>query len=120
MKENGAYDNSSIIIIADHGYAPSIDHVGRQNPVLFIKGVGEHHKMNRSTKAISFEDLNDAYIGLLNNKKSNELFKGIGEKRERRYIWYEYSKENHMVEYIQTGKAWDEDTLKATGKEFNL
>ena len=75
--------------------------------------------MNISDKAISYTDLNDAYTDLLNGKKSNELFKDITDKRERRYLLYVYTKEDHMVEYTQTGKAWDLNTLVKTGKEFN-
>ena len=93
--------------------------MGRTNPILFIKGVDEHHAMLRSTKPISYTDLDSAYVDLLDGKKSYELFDGIEYPRERRVLWYKYTKENHMVEYMQTGKAWDKKTLKATGKEFN-
>ena len=48
-----------------------------------------------------------------------ELFKNIDINKPRRFLWYWLNKENHMVEYEQTGYAWDEDTLKSTGKEFN-
>ena len=119
LKESNVYNNSNIIIMADHGYS-FIGAEGRQNPILYIKGKNEEHKkMNVSDKAISYTDLNDAYTDLLNGKKSNELFKDITDKRERRYLLYVYTKEDHMVEYTQTGKAWDLKTLVKTGKEFN-
>lgn len=119
LKESNVYNNSNIIIMADHGYS-FIGAEGRQNPILYIKGKNEEHKkMNISDKAISYTDLNDAYTDLLNGKKSNELFKDITDKRERRYLLYVYTKEDHMVEYTQTGKAWDLNTLVKTGKEFN-
>ena len=118
LKENGVYDNSNIIIMADHGYNYD-DVYGRQNPILFIKGKNEHHDMYRSNKAISYEDLNEAYLDLLDGKKSKELFKNIDNKRERRFLFYEFLKEDNMIEYVQKGKAWDESTLVPTGKEFN-
>lgn len=120
LKESEVYDNSIIMIMSDHGYNLG-DYVGRQNPILFIKGFNEHHsKMKESDKAISFDDLQDAYLELLEGKTSREIFSNIGTKRKRRFILYENSKRNYMYEYIQTGKAWDEDTMVATGKEYIL
>ena len=119
LKESNVYNNSNIIIMADHGYS-FIGAEGRQNPILYIKGKNEEHKkMNVSDKAISYADLNSAYTDLLNGKKSNELFKDITNKRDRRYLFYIYNQEDHMIEYTQTGKAWDLNTLVKTGKEFN-
>ena len=121
LKKYDVYDNASIIILSDHGYVIGNKNgaMGRTNPILFIKGVDEHHAMLRSTKPISYTDLDSAYVDLLDGKKSYELFDGIEYPRERRVLWYKYTKENHMVEYMQTGKAWDKKTLKATVKEFN-
>ncbi len=118
LKENNVYDNSNIIIMADHGY--NMGNVyGRQNPILYIKGVDEHHSMQVSDKAVSYTDLQDAYKDLLEAKKSNDLFKNIPLDRERRYLYYVFLEEDHMVEYIQTGKAWDTKAMSPTGKEFN-
>jgi hypothetical protein len=119
LKSNNAYDNSIIILMADHGcnYG-EVD--GRQNPILFIKGINENHnKMIKSDIPVSYEDLNSAYDDLLAGKKSKELFNNIPQQRTRRYLWYEFTKEDHMVEYEQTGKAWQEDTMHKTGREFN-
>ena len=121
LKENNVYDNSVIIIMSDHGFNyEDIELVeGRQNPILYIKGIDEHHEMYTSDKPISYFDLMDAYNDLLEDKKSDELFPNIEYPRTRRYIWYMWTKEDHMVEYEQTGKAWDMDTLVKTGREFN-
>ena len=121
LKKYDVYDNASIIVLSDHGYVIGNKNgaMGRTNPILFIKGVDEHHDMIRSTKAVSYLDLDSAYVDLLDGKKSYELFDGLEYPNGRRVLWYKYTKENHMVEYMQTGKAWDKKTLKATGKEFN-
>lgn len=118
LKENGTYDNSVIIILADHGYNES-DFKGRQNPILYIKGIDEHHEEKTSDIPVSYEDLSNAYIELLDGKKSDELFTNIDTSRKRRFILYEYGKENHMIEYEQTGTADNIDTLVPTGREFN-
>ena len=118
LKSANVYDNSVIMIMADHGYDYA-NVIGRQNPILFIKGVGEQHEIYRSDKPISFEDFNEAYLNLLDGKTSVDLFRNIDINRERRFLHYEYTKEDFMTEYVQTGKAWDESTIKETGKKFN-
>jgi len=126
LKEYDVYDNSAIVIMADHGYSydvvdgkqvPKLE--DRQNPILFIKGINEKHEMYESDKAISYLDLIDAYDGLLDNKKSEELFENISNIRKRKYILYDYTREDHMVEYEQTGKAWETEKLTPTGIEYN-
>ena len=118
LKENNVYDNSVIIVMADHGYNfENTD--GRQNPILYIKGINEKHDMYESNKAISYLDLIDAYKDLLDDKKSEDLFENISSTRKRKYIWYEYTKENHMIEYEQSGKAWETEKLVPTGIEYN-
>ena len=118
LRENNIYDNSVIIIMADHGFADG-NIIGRQNPILYIKGIDEHHDMIYSDIPVYQVDLIDAYLELLDGKKSTELFSNIDGNRERRFLYYEYTKEDHMVEYVQKGKAWNEDTLVPTGVEFN-
>ena len=119
LKENNLYDNSVIVVLADHGYNPEGDN-DRQNPILYIKGINEKHSsMNVSNKPVSYDDLMDAYKDLLDNKKSNELFANISNDRERRYLWYFFNAENHIVEYSQKGDASDESTLKPTGRTFD-
>lgn len=119
LKDNDVYDNSIIIVLADHGYKIGNDAYGRQNPILYIKGFDEHHEMYESDLPISYFDLMDAYSDLLDGKESSELFSDVEYNRKRRFLWYEWTLEDHMVEYVQTGKAWDMDTLVKTGKEFN-
>jgi len=124
LKESGVYDNSVIIVMADHGFsynAAGSVLPGRQNPILFIKGINEkHNKISVSNKPISFVDLNDAYKDLLDNKNSSELFANITNDRTRNYLLYEYGATDHMEEYETKDKAWETDKLYKTGKEFNL
>jgi hypothetical protein len=119
IRKSGLYDNSVIIVMADHGYGEGDKWQHRTNPILFIKGINEHHDMMISDKAISYDDLIEAYLDLLNDKKSNELFPNITSDRERKFIWYRYEEEDHMEEYVASGKAWDFDSMKKTGVEFN-
>ena len=114
LKENNVYDNSVIIILADHGEGKD---TLRQNPILYIKGINEHHEMYISDIPVAYEDLIDAYISLLENKNSTELFLNLDKNRPRRVLNNLYTREI-MIEWYQYGKAWDNDTFKASGREF--
>ena len=97
----------------------NLESIGRQNPILFVKGIDEHHDMKNSDIKVSYTDLNALYLDLLDDKKSTEVFSDIPEDRERRIMVYEYLKENKMEEYIQKGNAWDNETMVKTGKKYN-
>ena len=74
-----------------------------------------------SDKQISYADLYNGFIELLDNKSSTEIFKDIPtEGRIRRYLYNGFNEEEHMYEYEQTGHAWEADKLKPTGREFDL
>ena len=120
LKANGVYDNSTIVILADHGFW--FEGTNRQNPILYIKGKGEtHSEMIESKKQISYEDLAEAFVELLDGKNSEEIFKEVPEDgRVRRYIYNGFNHEEHMVEYELKGEAWDATALVETGREFNL
>lgn len=116
LKENNVYDNSVIVVMADHGYWAS---TGRQNPILYIKGVDENHKeMITSEIPVSYEDLVGAYIQLLDGEKTDSLFKENAPNRVRRFIENAFEYEDTMTEYEVKGKAWDSSSIYATGKEF--
>lgn len=121
LKRDEVYDNSVIIVMSDHGYDEINGSQGRQNPLLLVKGINEKHEMKTSNKPISYDDLQLAYKHLLDSKVNDEIFDlHDDELRKRRYLFYNYGKEGHIVEYLQTGNAKDLDTLIPTGREFNL
>ena len=118
LKENNVYDNSVIIIMADHGYSTE-GLIGRQNPILFIKGIGEHHDMKTSNAPISYADLQDAYQLLLAGKSGEQVFDWEeGQVRQRKYLLYKYEEEEKMYEYVTEGDAADTEAMEATGREF--
>ena len=115
LRENNVYDNSVIVILSDHGFKPNA--VGRQNPILYIKGINEQHEYKVSDKKVSYVDLQNAFINLADGKKSDELFENL-DNEERRYLYYEYTKENYIIEMTLKGHAWELNNLKETGKKF--
>ena len=118
LKENNVYDNSIIIILADHGYSENTI-LERMNPILFIKGFNEKHEMNISNLPISHVDLITTYKELLENKKSTELFKNIDYNRKRNFLYLSAKNPNHMIEYETEGKANDISKFKKTGNIFD-
>lgn len=124
LKENGAYDNSVIVIMADHGNTnlnTSTDMLVRANPMFMVKGVNEHHEFAVSDKPLSYLDLMDIYSELLDDKSAVEATAHIPDERERIYIWYRnFLLEYHMEEYSVKCKAWEWRKFTKTGREFDL
>lgn len=119
LKNSGVYDNSVIIVMSDHGYNYD-ETYGRQNPILFVKGINEKHEYRESDAPISYEDLNTAYERLLNGSSSDQIFDyKSGDLRQRRFLFYYFENDEHMVEYTTTGNAADTDKLMPTGREYD-
>lgn len=120
LKQSGMYENSVIIVMADHGFDPQdeVSAYGRQNPLFLVKGVGESHPLQTSLVPAAYEDLPEAYVKLMDGAAGGDIFPyKEGEKRERRYIFYENT--NHvMQEWMQTGPAWDFGAYRATGVTY--
>lgn len=92
----------------------------RQAPMLLIKGRGEHHDtMETSQAPISYVDLQQAYVRLLDGAESAEVFDWKeGDTRERRFLVDSMGQEERITEYTQTGYAHDLTTILPTGREF--
>lgn len=115
LRESDAYDNSVIMIIADHGW--SDNDIERSNPILYIKGFNEKHDYKVSNKKVSFKDYNDAYIDLMNGKSSDELFENV-DNDERRFLFCHVFECGRLTEMIQKGDSWDASTIVETGKVY--
>ena len=122
LKAAGVYDNTAIVVMADHGYWTYWDDklLGRSNPLLAVKGVGESHEMKISEAPISYEDLQECFSRLLGGDASDQVFDAKeGDQRIRRYLSYNYLEEGHIVEYEQKGYATDLSTMVPTGRVFD-
>ncbi len=123
LKDNGVYDNSAIIILADHGFWWDIDDdalLKRQNPILYIKGFNEHHSREISNEKISFDYLQDMYKNLLDGSNAGSVMSGIDNSNPRRFMLYRVFGYNHMEEFFQYGHSKDLNTLKASGNIYDL
>lgn len=81
LKENNVFDNSAIVILADHGQGDPYTGVGRQNPFLLVKGINEKHEYRTLDTRITYENINEAFIRLAEGKSSTEAFEGLDMRR---------------------------------------
>ncbi len=121
MKKAGVYDNSAIVVMADHGSsAVSCDYHNTQNPIFFVKGINEKHDLARSDAPISYADLQEAFARLLNGAGGDQIFDWkSGDQRERRWLFYQFGEIDHMVEYMQPGRADDAEAMYETGRTYD-
>ena len=84
MKQLGIYENSIIVIMADHGYYDL-----RSNPLFLVKGMNEMHEFRVDDTPISFFDLQNAFSELLDGKTADEIFERENSERVRLYYSYE-------------------------------
>ncbi len=119
LKESGVYDNSVIIVMADHGNHDYSAESYQQHPILLIKGFDERHEFQIDDSPVSFTDLSDAYSRLLDGVSGEAVFDDLPQQRNRRFLLYDIKDSSHLVEYEQTGRAEDMSTMISTGKEFN-
>lgn len=116
LRENDVYNNSVIIVLADHGWdtGDNNDNALRwQTPILLIKGINEKHDFQISEAPISYVDMQEAFIKLLNGNLSDRVFEWKeNDARERRLIFDNGENDQDIIyEYIQMGEAWNPDTV---------
>ena len=125
LKDAGVYDNSTIMIMGDHGYDPDTDDEYatiecRNNPLLMVKGEYEQYdSMQWNGSPVSYDDLQGAYQNLLNGNSGISAFDGLtDDNAARRFLLYRWSNENIMTEYYQTGYATDMETMIPSGNVY--
>jgi hypothetical protein len=122
LKEAGIYDDSAIIVLADHGYRDEddIDALkGRSNPLLLIKGFGEKHEMTTTEIPVSHADLQEMYPRFLSGGAAGTLFDLTeDQQRTRRFLAFNFNTPELIWEYEQDGYAGDFDAMKPTGREY--
>lgn len=119
IKQAGIYDRSILLILADHGYASENESYGRQNPMLLVKGLNEHHTFVQSSQPVSYAEIAEAVQKMLSGCPCDEAF--LSETKgntERRFLFYDYDGEEYLTEYIQIGYAADLNSMTPTGNRY--
>lgn len=132
LNELGLYENATIIITADHGYAPipmqAADCARNVNPIMFYKPAGNTYAQDMQTldTPVSHDDIFATVINALGGDGSEfgRAFDEIGEDEDRTRLFYwaiqnpeVTDKESPIhVEYEINGDARDGSSWKSTGK----
>jgi len=121
LKENNVYDNSVIIIMADHGYEYKNEDIKyRHNPIFFVKGINEKNSNNIMDEKISYNNLIEMFKNLLDEGKTENMLDNIEANEYRRVLVQAVWDYDHMTEYVQEGNAREEETYRETGNVYNI
>lgn len=108
LQEEGIYDKTAIVIMADHGGRFSGEYVveqyDRANPLFLVKGFGERHPLAVSAAAVSYEDLQTGFLKLLDGEKGEKILpeEAFTENRKRCF-----TNTVNFQSYVTEGKADD-------------
>lgn len=117
-KALGIYDNTTFIIMADHG------EIGlEQNPLFLIKPFDVRKPFEINYAPISYFSLHPTLLSLItgnNGAYGNTIFDISAGNSATRLYYTNDSKGNKtkIVEYKVEGYAWDSNDIKATGNVF--
>jgi hypothetical protein len=134
LKNIGAYENSMIFIIGDHGfgtfginYAGKLIYnsvVGSGIPLILVKPFGSNGDLKISDAPVSLSDIPKTVLTELGIENDNNGLSMLDIKedstRERKFLYYEWGnvwdKEYlpSMQEYIVSGFSWDDKFWRKT------
>ena len=119
LKQAGIYENSTIIVMADHG---DIGH--HHNPLFLIKESGKNHKFETSYSPVSYYDLHATLLYLITGEKKDNartIFDFSEGDQRTRYFYFNASNNavTSIIEYKITGFAGDDRTVLETGKVYS-
>lgn len=123
LKTGGIYDNTAIIVLADHGHYDYCN-----NPLLLIKDFGSNKLFQTSDAPISYEDLVPTMYYWITGEKKNDTIFDVAEEQERirRFFWYSWTVDSKftadylpkMEEYFIKGKAYETGSLFKSGNVY--
>ena len=133
MKKSGTFDNSTIIITADHGFSSASQDLNLHNAtscIMMVKPAGTNYgeTMKTSLAPVCHEDLFATIIESLggdHSKYGRTIWEiGENEERERKYyhttLFNDLDGEVALREYSITGDARDLENYHLTGKYWDV
>lgn len=123
LKKNSIYDNSAIVIMADHGGVEENASYLASCPLLLYKGFNEHHDFEINSDAISWEQINPTFVSLVTGIDDDRCIWNSHDKNNaRRFLHHPLVMQNPpLEEYEVTGNVADGTAeYKTTGKIFEL
>ncbi|QUC66684.1 sulfatase-like hydrolase/transferase [Aristaeella hokkaidonensis] len=117
LKDQGVYDNTNIIILADHGDKGYVKPNYEQNPLLMIKMMHENKDFSVSDLSLSYLNISGMIAELLRNGFIRiEDYEVEGARYF--YVGAESNNSYHLIEYASHGKAYDASSYYATGHDY--
>ncbi len=122
LREIGAYDNSTIIICADHGVMQL-----RQAPLFLIKAREvKSHKMIVDNTPFSYDSLEGLLEKIIDGSDEKGIMEYINDQSDNDRIYLKYKHDSlqynsycgDIVEYTVSGPAYIESSLSTTGKVY--
>lgn len=127
MKEIGIYDNSSIVIMADHGYYWDGT---LTNPVLLVKPKNASGRLQTSKAPVSHHDFHASILalaGLNDDGKYGESYADLEESTDRERLFYQYYLQDEsrngkyrLIEYMIDPEGNERKNFHLTGTEYTL
>lgn len=128
LKEAGVYDNTTIIITADHGYYHH-DMDEFTQPILMIKEKSKHGKLKFNGAPVYQADIPATIVSIATGEDVNELgtsLFSINDTDERQRLYYHYDLEDYdqltgnrrMIEYSIDTDSNKSDSYHLTGNEY--
>jgi hypothetical protein len=135
MKRNNVYDNSAIIVTADHGNQPppivsnynTRAVLNNARSLILVKDYNASGEMETSYKSVNVGQIPYTIAQFVNYTYSDNDFQNsliTGERKERRFLFHRWSGDTVprylpvMNEYIVSGPSDNPESWIRTGKEF--
>lgn len=118
LKDAGIYDNTTILIMADHG---DVGH--HHNPLFMMKLSGESMEFEISYAPLSYYDLHATLLSIITGNErdyGDTVFDFEEGDKRLRYFYYDRSKNNitSIIEYAINDYAGNKSSVIATGNIY--
>jgi len=127
LKKNGGYENTSIIVMADHGY---YDNGVLSSPLFLVKPCGAHGEMKINNAPICQLDFGPTVLelsGCGSNSKYGESVFQIREDAKRERFFYQYyleertdNPEFRLIEYQIDSASNEASAFRLTDVEYTV
>ena len=128
MKELGIYDESTIIVAADHGYvnaSPDFELHNSVTSIMLVKPAGKASGLEESSDGVSHENLYNTILEVFGEYDDNYAKSVFSGDNTERTFWYtaltdDGDGEVAIREYRITGDARDFSNWKLTGNDYDI
>ncbi len=116
MKECGAYDRSTVIVMADHG---SEDHsMAEANPLWMVKPAGQRHPFAVSEMPLSYRSMPEIFRAAVRGElKDLSAYEAAGERTF--YVGKEERGLVSITKWVIDGPVWDPENVRETDTVYH-